>query len=559
MDKFENILNDLLSLPTETEVVEFKEAKNQFSLDKLGQYFSALSNEANLKGQACAWLVFGVKNDKSLVGTTINDEQLNSYKNEMAQHTSPRMSFEFVERVNKENKAVILIKIPAAPQGQPVSWKGHYYGRDGESLGALHDNERDRIKIQNTALDWSSSIIAGATINDLSKEAIDFARKQYIEKNKKIESEILNWSDEVFLNKAKVTIQSKITKAAIVLLGKPESDHFINPSQAKITWILKDKDNIEKDYEHFGCPLILSINLVQQKIRNLRYRYIKNGTLFPDEVDQFDPYIIRESLNNCIAHQDYTLNGKINVIEREDGLLTFSNVGTFIPESVEHVIVSDAPESRYRNPFLANAMVNLNLIDTIGSGIKRMFNIQRHKYFPLPDYEIKNAKVQVSIIGKVLDINYASKLAQLSDLTLQEIVLLDKVAKGKNLNDSEVKELRRKNLIEGRKPNFHISESVAKVAGEKEQYIKNRGFKDDHYKKLILEFLTQYQPASKENIDGLILDILPAVLDKQQRQNKVRNLLYAMKNKDKTIDNKGTNRKPKWVLSLSKTNTLNKL
>lgn len=559
MDKFENILNDLLSLPTETEVVEFKEAKNQYSLDKLGQYFSALSNEANLKGLACAWLVFGVKNDKSLIGTTINDEQLNSYKNEMAQHTSPRMSFEFVERVKKENKAVILIKIPAAPHGQPVSWKGHYYGRDGESLGALHDNERDRIRIQNTALDWSSNIIAGATINDLSKEAIDFARKQYIEKNKKFEAEILNWSDEVFLNKAKVTIQSKITRAAIVLLGKPESDHFINPAQAKITWILKDKDNIEKDYEHFGCPLILSINMVQQKIRNLRYRYIKNGTLFPDEVDQFDPYIIRESLNNCIAHQDYTLNGKINVIEREDAILTFSNVGTFIPESVEHVIVSDAPESRYRNPFLANAMVNLNLIDTTGSGIKRMFNIQRHKYFPLPDYEIKNAKVQVSIIGKVLDVKYASKVAQLSDLTLQEIVLLDKVAKGKNLNDSEVKELRRKNLIEGRKPNFHISVSVAKAAGEKEQYIKNRGFKDDHYKKMILDYLTQYHQASKENIDRLILDILPAVLDKQQRQNKVRNLLYAMKNKDETIDNKGTNRKPKWILSLSKINTLDEL
>ncbi len=559
MDNFENILNDLLTLPTETEVVEFKEAKNQYSLDKLGQYFSALSNEANLKSQAFAWLVFGVKNDKSLVGTTINDEQLNSYKNEMAQHTSPRMSFEFVERVKKENKAAILIKIPAAPQGHPVSWKGHYYGRDGESLGALHDNERDRIRIQNTALDWSASIIADATINDLSKEAIDFARKQYIEKNKKIEAEILNWSDEVFLNKAKVTIQSKITKAAIVLLGMPESDHFINPAQAKITWILKDKDNIEKDYEHFGCPLILSINMVQQKIRNLRYRYIKNGTLFPDEVDQFDPYIIRESLNNCIAHQDYTLNGKINVIEREDGILTFSNVGTFIPESVEHVIVSDSPESRYRNPFLANAMVNLNLIDTTGSGIKRMFNIQRHKYFPLPDYEIKNAKVQVSIIGKVLDVNYASKVAQLSDLTLQEIVLLDKVAKGKNLNDSEVKELKRKNLIEGRKPNFHISGSVAKAAGEKEQYIKNRGFKDDHYKKMILDYLTQYQQASKENIDRLILDILPAILDKQQRQNKVRNLLYAMKNKDKTIDNKGTNRKPKWVLSLSKINTLEKL
>ncbi|HRN46618.1 MAG TPA: putative DNA binding domain-containing protein [Niabella sp.] len=374
-------LIELLKLSTENEVVEFKEAKNQYNKDNLGQYFSALSNEANLKGQPFAWIVFGVHNNKSVVGTMINDSQLNDYKNEIAQHTSPRLSFEETERIELDGKNVILCKIPAAPQGQPVSWKGHYYGRDGESLGALHDNERDRIKIQNTALDWSAQIIAEATITDLSKEAIDFARQQFIEKNKKIEAEIQSWDDASFLNKAKVTIKSKITRAAILLLGKPESDHFINPAQAKITWILKDKDNIEKDYEHFGCPFILTINQVQQKIRNLKYRYIKDGTLFPDEVEQFDPYIIRECLNNCIAHQDYTLNGKISVVEREDGILTFSNSGTFIPESVEHVINADAPESRYRNPFLANAMVNLNLIDTIGSGIKRMFNIQRKNTF----------------------------------------------------------------------------------------------------------------------------------------------------------------------------------
>lgn len=284
-------LIELLKLSTENEVVEFKEAKNQYNKDNLGQYFSALSNEANLKGQPFAWIVFGVHNNKSVVGTMINDSQLNDYKNEIAQHTSPRLSFEETERIELDGKNVILCKIPAAPQGQPVFWKGHYYGRDGESLGALHDNERDRIKIQNTALDWSAQIIAEATITDLSKEAIDFARQQFIEKNKKIEAEIQSWDDASFLNKAKVTIKSKITRAAILLLGKPESDHFINPAQAKITWILKDKDNIEKDYEHFGCPFILTINQVQQKIRNLKYRYIKDGTLFPDEVEQFDPYI----------------------------------------------------------------------------------------------------------------------------------------------------------------------------------------------------------------------------------------------------------------------------
>jgi ATP-dependent DNA helicase RecG len=343
------------------------------------------------------------------------------------------------------------------------------------------------------------------------------------------------------------------------LLGKPESDHFINPSQAKITWILKDKDNVEKDYEHFGCPFMLSINEVKNKIRNLKYRYIKDGSLFPDEVDQFDPYIIRESLNNCIAHQDYTLNGKINVVEREDGILTFSNSGTFIPESVESVIKADAPESRYRNPFLANAMVNLNLIDTTGGGIKRMFNIQKGKFFPLPDYDLSKGRVQVAIIGKVLDVKYAKKLAQLPNLTLWEIILLDKVSKGKPITESEAKELKTKVLIEGRKPNYHISAIVAKNTDEKEQYIKNRGFKDDHYKKMILDYLHKYGSATKENIDQLILDILPAILDEKQKANKLRNLVYALSKKDKLIENQGTIRYPKWFLSSSKTEKLDRL
>ena len=528
----------LLKLSTENEVVEFKEAKTQYNKDNLGEYFSALSNEANLKGQPNAWIIFGIKNNKSIVGTIISDDQLNDYKNEMAQHTSPRISFEETERIDIDGKNVILCKIPAAPQGQPVSWKGHYYGRDGESLGALHDNERDRIRIQNTALDWSAQVISEATIDDLSKEAIDFARKQYIEKNKSKESEIQQWDDSTFLNKARVAINGKITRTAILLLGKSESDHYLNPAQAKITWILKDKDNVEKDYEHFSCPFILSDNQVQKKIRNLKYRYIKDGTLFPEEVEQYDPYIIRESLNNCIAHQDYSLNGKINVVEREDGILVFSNAGAFIPESVEQVIEADAPESRYRNPFLSNAMVNLNLIDTIGSGIKRMYNIQRNKFFPLPDYDLGKHSVKVTIIGKILDTKYAVKLAQMPNLSLHEIILLDKVSKSKSMTEFEIKELKDKQLIEGRKPNFHISAEVAIATGEKSDYLKQRGIDDGYCQKMILNYLEKFGEGKREDFESLLLDKLPDVLDIIQKRNKIKNNLQTLRKQGK-IDIKG--------------------
>jgi ATP-dependent DNA helicase RecG len=523
------ILETLLQLPTENEVVEFKEAKAHYDKNKMGEYFSALSNEANLKALENAWLVLGVKNDKTIVGTSISDAMINEFKLEMASFTNPRLSFDSVDRIDVNGKKVLLFKIPAAPQGKPVSWKGHRFGRDGESLGALNDREYDLIRNQNSVVDWSAQIIQEATIDDLSREAIAFAKEQYIEKNKKNESEIRQWDSEKFLNKAKVTIQGKITRTAILLLGKPESDHFINPAQAKLSWILKDRDNIEKDYEHFGCPFILSVSELKNKIRNLKYRYIQDGSLFPDEVEQFDPFIIRESLNNCIAHQDYTLSAKINVVEREDGVLIFSNAGSFIPELVENVIKADAPESRYRNPFLANAMVNLNMIDTTGSGIKRMFNIQRSKFFPLPDYDLTRNKVQATIIGKVLDVNYARKLVQMPTLSLEEIIVLDNISKGKPIKDAEASNLKSKGLIEGRKPNYHISASVAKAVGEKSNYIKQRGIDDEYCKKIILDYLLKFDSAIREDFEKVLLDKLPDVLDIHQKKNKIKNNLQLLR------------------------------
>lgn len=241
------------------------------------------------------------------------------------------------------------------------------------------------------------------------------------------------------------------------------------------------------------------------------------------------------------------LGGKILVVENEDATLAFANAGNFIPKNIETVIKADAPEPKYRNKFLADTMVNLNMIDTIGSGIKKMYNIQRQKYFPLPDYDLTNNKVKVTITGKVVDVNYARKIAQMPNLTLEEIILLDKVAKNKILNDEEVKGLKSKKLIEGRKPNFYISSKVALVVGEKGDYIKMRGLKDEHYKKMILEYLEKYKTATKADIDSLILELLPTILDINKKKNKLRNIIYAMSNKDNIIKNIGTNRKPKWV------------
>ena len=543
----EEQLDFLLSHESENEVLEFKEANNGYDFGKIGKYFSALSNEANLANKRYAWLVFGVKDsNKKLIDTKFRMDTagLQSLKAEIANHTTNRITFIDIHEVLREDGRVLLFQIPAAPKGFPVAFKGHYYGRDGEELNALNLEEIERIRSQTTLEDWSANICEEASIDDLSEEAISKARELYAQKNSKLAEEIPTWDDKTFLNKAKITIRGKITNTAILLLGKSESEHFLSPAIAKISWMLKDKDNMSQDYEHFYCPFVLSIDKVYEKIRNLKYRYMRGDTIFPEEVDSYDPFLIRESLNNAIAHQDYMLGGKINVVEFEDRKLVLSNQGSFIPQTIENVLSSDAPETKYRNRFLAQAMINLNLIDTIGSGIMKMFKIQSAKYFPLPEYKLDNETVQVTIEGKVLDINYASKLASIPDLSFEEIFLLDKVQKGHDLTAQEAKVLKAKELIEGKRPNIHISSNVAKYTSQEDDYIKLRGIDDEYAKKIMLDYLKEFKRAKKSDFVKVLLPKLPDVLDAEQKKNKIKNYLQDLRVAVK-IKNEGKY----WVLA----------
>jgi len=535
----------------ETECVEFKEAKTNYDFGKLGKYFSALSNEANLKNKESAWLIFGIKDKplpRQIVGSEFrkNREALDSLKAEIGNKTTNRITFTEIYELRYPEGRVLMFQIPPAPKGFPIAWEGHYYGRDGEEIGPLNLVEVETIRNQTNKKDWSAQIIANATIDDLDPKAIAKARDEYKEKHPRKAVESDDWDNITFLNKAKVTTQGKITNTALLLLGKEESSHFLTPAVAKISWILKDENNMELDYEHFGMPFILNSTEVFSKIRNLTYRYIQDTSLFPTEIKMYDSFVIREALHNCIAHQDYSLHGRISVVEKPDELI-FSNAGSFIPKDIETVIEQDAPQEYYRNPFLADAMVNLNMIDTIGSGIKRMFNEQRKRFFPLPDFDLSDSKrVVVKIAGRIWDENYTKLLMSKTDLDLKTVVLLDRVQKGLPITEDEIKQLKKLGLIEGRKPNLYISSSIAKVTGEKSSYIKLRGLKDEHYKKMILGYLDKYNNASKQDIDKLILDILPEILDKKKKQNKVRNLVYAMSKKDKTIVNTGSTRIPIW-------------
>ncbi|MFN8864984.1 MAG: ATP-binding protein [Flavobacteriales bacterium] len=543
------ILLELRNLPSELEVAEFKEAKNGYDFSKLGKYFSALSNEANLKGRPHAWLVFGVEDkDHKIVGSRfrIQRKDLDNLKSEIANKTTNRITFiEIYELVEPEGR-VVMFQIPAAPKGFPVAFDGHYYGRDHEELSPLNLEEIERIRAQSTSEDWSAVIVPDATIDDLDEEAIAVARRNYKSKFPEKAADVDDWNDSTFLNKAKITIKGKITRTAIILLGKEESEHFINPAEAKIRWLLKDANGNDKDYAIFGCPIILAVDKVYSRIRNIKYRYIKDDTLFPEEVSQYEPYTIREALNNCIAHQDYTKHGRINVVEMDDQLV-FTNLGSFIPGSVEKVVIDDAPEEHYRNRFLATAMFNLKMVDTAGGGIRKIFNFQRERFFPLPDYDLSDNRVKVTISGKVLNVEYARLLARNRELTLEEIIMLDKVQKRQSLTEAEERHLKSKRLIEGRKPNFYIGLKVAQRTGEKASYSKNKAFDKTYYLDLIIKAIGEHDSLARRDVDDLLWTKLPDWMSEKQKSNKIGNLLSELRMKGK-IENIGSYSKSKWSL-----------
>ena len=474
-------------------MVEFKAAKNNFDIDDLGKYFSALSNEANLHQREFAWLVFGVDNKThGIVGTGFKDGEaaLNKLKQDMSQHTTDNLIFREIVPIFVEGKRVLMFKIPASPRNIVMHWKGVAYARNGESLIPMNQAKRDEIRHQAPLVDWSAQLVPNATISDLDDLAIATARVMY----KKVHAsniageEVDGWSVEEFLSNSNMMRDGKITRAAILLLGKPTSIDKIHPAVAQITWTLQDEEEIVDDYEHFTIPFLLTVDKVLAKIRNKTMRELPGGTLFPDTMKQYDDYTIREALHNAIAHQDYTLQQRIVFVE-SPGYLYYGNGGDFIPGSVEEAIEHKGPQLHYRNECLCRGMVHFNMIDTVGRGIKKIYTLQKDRYFPMPDYDIdtKNRTVGVTIYGKVLDEKYSSLLKSGSKLTLKECVWLDAIQKHRPITPEAVAHLKGRKLVEGRGKNLTISLGVARLTHQVAQYTKNKGLAYDTLKKLILQ------------------------------------------------------------------------
>lgn len=534
----------------ESEVVEFKQADKNYSTDKIGEYFSALSNEANLRGEGSAWLIFGVSNKlRRVVGSDYRPEaeRLQSTKMQIAENAEPSITFRNIHDLAHPDGRVVLFEIPAAPRGMPIAWKGHYYARAGESLTHLGLDKLDAIRQQTQDSDWTARLVPQASIGDLDAQALQYARDAYARKysNRLTAGEVMGWPTATFLDRARLTYDGQITRAALVLLGKPEAAYLLSPHPAQMSWKLEGP---ERAYEHFGPPFLLNTSALYRKIRNIQLRILPEDHLLALEVSKYDQRIVLEALHNCLAHQDYSRNGRIVVTETPDRLI-FENEGSFFEGRPEDYVSGEKTPRRYRNPFLAQAMAELNMIDTMGYGIHSIHVGQARRFFPMPDYDLSSPDaVRMILYGSIVDPAYSQVLIQQTDLPLEEILALDRIQKRLPLSEPMIRRLRRKGLIEGRKPHLFVSAAVARTTAHKADYIRTRAQDDDYYCKLIIDYIKKFGKASRVEIDKLLEEKLSDALNAPQKANKIANLLTKMR-RNGLIVNRSSRTSPEWHLA----------
>ncbi len=534
------IIERLVNAPAESDIFIILDDQREISVEKLGKVFSAHGNTANLSDQNFGWLLIELRNSS-------DEFQIQSVAKAAIDELSQSIGIKELNLTEHSGKIYKVYRVTAALPGVPVSFAGHFYEFDGNQIKALSYAGFEGIRNSGRGMDFTSTLCDDAKLEDLDPRAVVRARTGFKSRHLHLDKEIETWSDSVFLSKLGLFRNNMLTYTALILMGKEESEHLISPIQGRISWIVKDAKGSEKGYQHFGLPLLMQIDAVLAKLGNLKYDYSSDTSFAPVETSKYEPALIRELIINAITHQDYELGGKINVVEWPEKI-EINNLGLFTPGTIDNAIWSDSPQKVYKNRCLINALVKMNYMDDIMGGIRKVFEIQQKRNFPMPDLDLSAPNtVNFIIHGKVLNKNYTEKLVVNPDLSLKEVFLLDKVQKEINISEEEANLLRSKKLVGGRYPDLTVASKYSPKTGEQPAFVPKKVYSNDEIKQLIIEYLNKHKKASRQEIDDLALDKYPKELNDQKRRNKVKNLLYQMSRVDNTIRNDGSATKPIWI------------
>lgn len=472
----------------EDEHYEFKVATNSFSKEELLDYCCALYNEGGGK------LILGItdKKPRFIVGSLAfqNIEETKHYVLQML-----RIRIEILELLI-DQKRVLIITIPALSPGSPISYKGRYRMRSGESLV---DMSVDQIRsLLENVPDPSSQFIQSASLNDLDPEAVKKLRLSWYPKND-FQDKL---SDNEFLNNCELAQDGKVTYAAIIILGKETSIRKLLPQSEAIFEYRNNANSITSDKRlESNLPIIFLLDYLWSLIDSLNSTKSTQMGLFRNDIKSFNESVIREALLNAFVHRDY-YNGNSVFIKMSPETIQITSPGG-LPKGVTIENIIDRQNSR--NRLIADIMQRINWVERSGQGFDKMWQNQTLESKSGPDLTgTDEYQVQLTIDGTIHDpklFDYLKKINALN-LNIHELVVINYISFGKKIPNHLERyreSLLQKGYIEkngtSRGMKYLLAKDYYDFSNQKGVYIRKKGLSDASSKQIILETITSFKQA----------------------------------------------------------------
>lgn len=521
----------------EKEHLEFKEAKQQFDLERLKKYCNAIANECG------GHLILGVddKFPHNVVGTNAFQNP-DSLKKELLDSLKLRIE---IEELAYDGKRVLIFEITSRPIGMPLQYKGASYMRVGESLEPMTPEQLKRI-FDEAQPDFSAEICNKAALSDLNELAIDELRNLWSKKSQN--TQILTIPVDQLLADAELLVDGKLNYAALVLLGKKESLGKFLPNAEIIFEYRSSESNIStQQREDYRTGFLAIHNKLWHQV-NLRneLEHIQEG-LFIRDIPNFNEEVIREALLNAVCHRDYNLQNSV-FIRQYPKLLEIESPGGF-PAGItpENIIYKQYP----RNRRIAEVFQKCGLVERSGQGADKMFRLSIEEAKPRPDYSKSDAfAVLLRIRAEIQDIQFLNFFENVYSekkikWTTQDLILMDDIRIGKSplpkYQDSLLR-LTEQGIVEkfgrGRGVKYILSKRFYTFLGEKGVYTRKKGLGIEEKKALIIKHLKNYGKGTISEFQ----DVIPS-----SNREYIKYLLKVLRD-EKQIKFEGSKKSGFWVL-----------
>lgn len=375
------------SVKSETQNLEFKEAKNQYDNDKLLKYCVAVANEGG------GHLLFGIADKPPR--TVVGSQAVNNIV-DMAAKIFTAVGFRVdIEEVLHPDGRVVVFVIPPRPRGTAYHHKGAYLMRSGEELIPMSEDQLRKIFaegqpswLDNPALNDQA---AQDVIQLLDTQAFfDLMNLPYPTHQQSVIERLIA---ERLIQETAAGF-SILNIGALLLAKNLKNFSGVSRKAARVVVYAGDsKLNTKSDITGEKGYAVGFKGLVAYVMGQLPQNEIFEDAI-RKEVKLVPEVVIRELLANALIHQDLEMTGASPVVEIYSNRVEISNPGEPIVP-VERFI--DGYQSR--NERLADLMRRFGICEEKSSGIDRVVESAELLQLPAPEFLVSFKRTAVVIHG----------------------------------------------------------------------------------------------------------------------------------------------------------------